>query len=76
MWKAAVAAVVSFTMGGAAMTVLGTLLGGYAEPAALGLAGIGLMASSQLLNHQLLGVRFFGARSAAVTPAPHPKVGA
>jgi len=64
MWKAAAAAVVSFTMGGAAMTVLGTLLGGYAEPAALGLAGIGLMASSQILG------QFLGARSAAVTPAP------
>ncbi len=72
MWKAAAAAVVSFTMGGAAMTVLGTLLGGYAEPAALGLAGIGLMASSQLLGHQ-----FFGARTAAeVAPAPESKVGA
>ena len=71
MWKAAAAAVVSFTMGGAAMTVLGTLLGGYAEPAALGLAGIGLMASSQILGHHLLG-----ARSATVTPAPASKVGA
>ena len=72
MWKAAAAAVVSFTMGGAAMTVLGTLLGGYAEPAALGLAGIGLMASSQLLGHH-----FFGTRTAAeVTPAPEPKVSA
>ena len=70
MWKAAAAAVVSFTMGGAAMTVLGTLLGGYAEPAALGLAGIGLMASSQILGHQL-----FGARSHGVSPAPHSKVG-
>ena len=70
MWKAAVAAVVSFTMGGAAMTVLGTLLGGYAEPAALGLAGIGLMASSQLLGHQ-----FFGARHPEVAPAPESKVG-
>jgi len=66
MWKAAAAAVVSFTMGGAAMTVLATLLGGYAEPAALGLAGIGLMASSQLLGHPLLG----GARQAEVAPAP------
>ena len=71
MWKAAAAAVVSFTMGGAAMTVLGTLLGGFAEPAALGLAGIGLMASSQLLGHQ-----FLGARSPAVTPAPEPKASA
>ena len=53
------------------MTVLGTLLGGYAEPAALGLAGIGLMASSQILGHQLLG-----ARSAAPTPAPESKVSA
>jgi len=69
MWKAAAAAVVSFTMGGAAMTVLGTLLGGYAEPAALGLAGIGLMASSQLLGHQL-----FGSRPAEVAPAPESKV--
>ena len=66
MWKAAAAAVVSFTMGGAAMTVLGTLLGGYAEPAALGLAGIGL-----LLGHQL-----FGARQAEVAPAPESKVSA
>ncbi|HUM10140.1 MAG TPA: hypothetical protein VLT82_04225 [Myxococcaceae bacterium] len=48
------------------MTVLATLLGGYAEPAALGLAGIGLMASSQLLGHPLLG----GARQAEVAPAP------
>ena len=71
MWKAAAAAVVSFTMGGAAMTALGTLLGGYAEAAALGLAGIGLMASSQILGHQL-----FGARSAEVAPAPEPKVSA
>jgi hypothetical protein len=71
MWKAAAAAVVSFTMGGAAMTVLGTLLGGYAEPAALGLAGIGLMASSQILGHQL-----FGTRQAEVAPAPESKVSA
>jgi hypothetical protein len=71
MWKAATAAVVSFTMGGAAMTVLGTLLGGYAEPAALGLAGIGLMASSQLLGHPL-----FGARHVEVAPAPESKVSA
>jgi hypothetical protein len=71
MWKAAAAAVLSFTMGGAAMTVLGTLLGGYAEPAALGLAGIGLMASSRILGHQ-----FLGARHAAVTPAPEPKASA
>jgi len=71
MWKAAVAVVVSFTMGGAAMTVLGTLLGGYAEPVALGLAGIGLMASSQLLGHQ-----FFGSRTAEVAPAKESKVGA
>jgi len=70
MWKAAAAAVVSFTMGGAAMTVLGTLLGGYAEPAALGLAGIALMASSQLLGHQLVGTR-----SADVASAPESKVG-
>ena len=53
------------------MTVLGTLLGGYAEPAALGLAGIGLMASSQILGHQL-----FGARQAEVAPAPESKVSA
>ena len=71
MWKVAAAAVVSFTMGGAAMTVLGTLLGGYAEPAALGLAGIALMASSQLLGHQ-----FLGAGKAHVAPAPESKVGA
>jgi len=71
MWKAAAAAVVSFTMGGAAMTVLGSLLGGYAEPAALGLAGIGLMASSQFLGHQ-----FFGSRPTEVAPAPESKVSA
>lgn len=72
MWKAAAAAVVSFTMGGAAMTILGTLLGGYAEPAALGLAGIGLMASSQLLGHQFLGAR----GEAEVAPVPESKVSA
>ena len=72
MWKAAAAAVVSFSMGGAAMTVLGTLLGGYAEPAALGLAGIGLMASSQLLGHQFLGAR----EAAEGAPAPESKVSA
>jgi hypothetical protein len=71
MWKAAAAAAVSFTLGGAAMTVLGTLLGGYAEPAALGLTGIALMASSQLLGHQ-----FLGTRSAEVAPAPESKVSA
>jgi hypothetical protein len=72
MWKAAAAAVVSFAMGGAAMTVLGTLLGGYAEPAALGLAGIGLMASSQLLGHHFLGAR----TAAEVAQAPESKVSA
>jgi len=71
MWKAAAAAGVSFTMGGAAMTALGTLLGGYAEPAALGLAGIALMASSQLLGHQ-----FLGTGKAHVAPGPESKVGA
>ena len=71
MWKAAAAAVVSFTMGGAALTVLGTLLGGYAEPAALGLAGIALMASSQLLGHH-----FLGTRHAEVRRAPESKVSA
>jgi hypothetical protein len=68
MWKAVGAALVSFSMGGAAMTVMGTLLGGYAEPAALGLVGLGLMASGQLL----------GARIPAPTPhvaqAPESKV--
>jgi len=73
MWKAAVAAVVSFMLGGAALTVLGALLGGYAEPAALGLAGIGLMASSQLLCHPFLGAR--QAEVGAAT-APESKVGA
>jgi hypothetical protein len=53
------------------MTVLGSLLGGYAEPAALGLAGIGLMASSQFLGHQ-----FFGSRPTEVAPAPESKVSA
>lgn len=72
MWKAAAAAVISFAMGGAAMTVLGTLLGGYAEPAALGLAGIGLMASSQLLGHHFLGAR----TAAEVRPAPESKASA
>jgi hypothetical protein len=69
MWKAVAAALVSFSMGGAAMTVLGTLLGGYAEPAALGLVGLGLMASGQLL----------GARIPSEVPevarAPESKVG-
>ena len=72
MWKAAAAAVVSFSMGGAAMTVLGTLLGGYAEPAALGLAGIGLMASSQLLGHPFLGAR----ESTEVRAVPESKLSA
>jgi hypothetical protein len=70
MWKAVAAALVSFSMGGAAMTVLGTLLGGYAEPAALGLVGLGLMASGQLL-----GARIPSSEVPEVARAPESKVG-
>jgi hypothetical protein len=71
MWKAAAAAVVSFTMGGAAMTVLGTLLGGYAEAAALGLAGIGSWRPARF------SVITSSARGGhEVAPAPESKVSA
>jgi hypothetical protein len=69
MWRAVGAALVSFSMGGAAMTVMGTLLGGYAEPAALGLVGLGLMASGQLL-----GARIPASATPHVAQAPESKV--
>ncbi len=66
MVKAVGAALVAFTVGGAALSVLGTWLGGYAEPATLGLVGVGLMASSQLLTARI---------PAGVTRAQQAKVG-
>jgi len=69
MWRAVGAALVSFSMGGAAMIVMGTLLGGYAEPAALGLVGLGLIASGQLL-----GARIPAPATPHVAQAPESKV--
>jgi hypothetical protein len=53
MRKAAAAMVAAFMTGGAAMAVLGTVLGPLAEAAVLGLVGAGLYASSALLQSKV-----------------------
>jgi hypothetical protein len=50
MGRAAGAAVLAFLFGGAAMGVLGGLLGGSAEAIAVALVGMGLVGSSSLLG--------------------------
>lgn len=50
MNKAAGAVIAMFTMGAGMMTVLGTVLGGYAEAATLALVGVGLFAGSSVLS--------------------------
>jgi hypothetical protein len=49
MGKATGALVLVFSVGGAAMTLLSGMFGGYAELAALGVIGGGLFASSQFV---------------------------
>lgn len=51
MNKVAAAAVVAmFTVGAGMMTVLSSVMGGYAEPATLALVGMGLVAGSGVLG--------------------------
>jgi hypothetical protein len=51
MSKVAAAAVVAmFTVGAGMMTVLGSVMGGYAEPVTLALMGVGLVAGSGALS--------------------------
>jgi hypothetical protein len=54
MGKAAGAVVAVFTLGAGVMTLLGSVLGAYAESATLALAGLGLLASSSVLSGRLL----------------------
>ncbi len=60
MGKAVGAMVAMFSVGGVSMTLLTGVLGGFAECVALGLVGVGLVASSHLL----------GARVATGTASP------
>ncbi len=50
MNKAAVAVVGMFSVGAGMMTVLGSMVGTYAEPVALAFMGVGLFASSSLFS--------------------------
>ena len=51
MSKAAAGAVIAmFTVGAGVMTMLGSALGAYAEPATLAMLGAGLFASSTVLG--------------------------
>jgi hypothetical protein len=50
MSKAAGAVIAMFTVGAVGMTLLGTVLGVYAEAATLALVGVGLFTSSSLLG--------------------------
>lgn len=50
MGKAAGAMVAAFVVGSGVMALLGTVLGGHAEAAVLGLVGVGLYASSTLVQ--------------------------
>ncbi|MFL5348007.1 MAG: hypothetical protein ACJ8AT_24720 [Hyalangium sp.] len=53
MRKAAAAMVAAFMTGGAAMAVLGTVLGPLSEAAVLGLVGVSLYAGSAVLQGKL-----------------------
>lgn len=53
MGKAAGAMIAVFTVGAAAMTLLGSVLGTYTEATTLALAGLGLLASSSALEGRL-----------------------
>lgn len=50
MVRAAVAMMMSFGLGSAALTVLGGLVGAAAEPLALGVMGLSLVLGSQALQ--------------------------
>jgi hypothetical protein len=50
MNKAAGAVIAMFTVGTGMMTLLGSVLGGYAEAASLALVGAGLLAGSSVLG--------------------------
>ncbi|ATB32616.1 hypothetical protein [Melittangium boletus] len=50
MSKAAAAVIGMFSVGAGMMTVLGSVMGAYAEPVSLALMGVGLFAGSSLLG--------------------------
>lgn len=50
MGKAAGAMVAAFVVGSGVMALLGTVLGAHAEAAVLGLVGVGLFASSTVIQ--------------------------
>jgi hypothetical protein len=50
MSKAAGAVIAMFTVGAGMMTLLGSVLGTYAEAATLALVGVGLLAGSSVLS--------------------------
>jgi hypothetical protein len=52
MGKAAGAMIAMFTVGAGVMTVLGTVLGAYAEATTLALVGVGLVAGSSVLGKE------------------------
>jgi hypothetical protein len=60
MSKAAGAVIAMFTMGAGMMTLLGSVLGVYAEAATLALVGVGLLAGGSVLS---------GGGKVAVPPA-------
>lgn len=50
MSKAAGAVIAMFTVGAVGMTLLGSVMGAYAEAATLALVGVGLFAGSSLVG--------------------------
>ncbi|MBX5483731.1 MAG: hypothetical protein IRZ16_18055 [Myxococcaceae bacterium] len=68
MTKMAAAVAVVFAAGAGVMSLFGSLLGGAAEAAALGLVGAGLVGSSWVLGDRLRP-RSDGTRTPASSPA-------
>lgn len=65
MSRAAMAVALVFGLGGAAINGLAVLLGAYAEAAALGLVGVALLLTSQMLSSRATAVP-------AATPRAEP----
>lgn len=67
MIKAAGAALLVFAAGAGAMRLLSGFMGTMGEAAALGLVGMGLLGTSQMLSAR-------GGRRSAAEPGPQPAV--
>lgn len=65
MSKAAGAVIAMFTVGAGMMTLLGSVLGAYAEAATLTLVGVGLFAGSSVLGGSKVSVPAAGVAKEA-----------